>query len=78
MGSRNPEKEMRKNLTDFETSVKMSEVALKSAKTKLKKLREMKEKLETSYFSLNQSFNLYKADVILKECKTESAFNGKE
>ena len=78
MGSRNPEKEMFKNLTDFEAYVKMTKAAIKSDKTKLKKFREMKVKLETSYFSLNQSFHFYRADVIANECKTETAFNGKE
>ena len=78
MSTRNPEKELMKNLKDFETYVKMADSAIKSAKPKLKKLIEIKNKLETSYFNLNQCFHFYKLDVIAKECKTEVAFNGKE
>lgn len=78
MSTRNPEKELMKNLKDFETYVKMADSAIKSAKPKLKKLIEIKNKLETSYFNLNQSFHFYKLDVIAKECKTEVAFNGKK
>ena len=77
MGSRNPEKELMKNLTAFETYLKLAESALNSAKSSAKKLLDMRSKLETTYLALTESFHFYKADVIAKECKTEEAFNAK-
>ena len=69
---------MMKNLVAFQTHLKLVDNALKSAKTGLKKLQEMKDKLEALYFSLVESHHFYKADEISKECKTEEAFNGME
>ena len=78
MGSRNPERDMMKNLADFEAYVKIIDATLKSPKTKLKKLEEWKDKLEGLYLGLNQTFHIYKADIIAKESKTEEAFNSKD
>ena len=69
---------MMKNLVAFQTHLKLVDNALKSTKTGLKKLQEMKDKLEILYFNLVESHHFYKADVISKECKTEEAFNGKK
>ena len=48
---RNPEENMMKKIVAFQTHLKLVDNALKSAKTGLKKLQEMKDKLETLYFS---------------------------
>ena len=69
---------MMKNIVAFQTHLKLADTALKSAKTGMKKLHEMRDKLETLYFSLVESHHFYRADVIQKECNTENAFNGKE
>ena len=75
---RNPEENMMKKIVAFQTHLKLVDNALKSAKTGLKKLQEMKDKLETLYFSLVESHHFYKADVISKESKTEELFNGRQ
>ena len=75
---RNAEENMMKKIVALQTHLKLVEYALKSAKTGLRKLQEMKDKLENLYFSLVESHHFYKADVISKECKTEEAFNGKQ
>ena len=76
MGSRNPEKEMLKNHVAFETYMKLAEAAIKSTKSTVKKLLDLRTKLEESFLLFTQSFHFYKIDVITKECKTEVAFNG--
>jgi hypothetical protein len=52
MGSRNPEKEMMKNVVAFDTYLKLAENALNSAKSSAKKLLDMSSKLETAYLAL--------------------------
>ena len=59
----------------FETQLKLAEHALTSAKTKAKKLEDMKDKLEAAYLKFDEDFRMYKADVIEKECNTVEAFN---
>ena len=76
MGARNPEKELLKNFGSFDTCVNLVESALKSTKTKTKKLYELKTKLESLFYSLDEAFRLYKADAINKDAKTDEAFNG--
>ena len=75
MGSRNPEKDMLKNHVAFDTYLKLAEAAIKSSKSSSKKLLDLRTKLEESFLLFNQSFHFYKFDVIIKECKTEEAFN---
>ena len=77
MGARNPEKELLKNFGSFDTCVNLVDSALKSAKTKPKKLYELKAKLESLFYSLDEAFRLYRADAITKDAKNEEAFNGK-
>ena len=77
MGTRNPERDMMKSLTSFDTYVKMIETALTSGKTKVKKLHEMNNKVETHYFNFVQTYHHYKADIISKEKITEDQFNEK-
>ena len=57
----------------FETQLKLAEHALTSAKTKAKKLEDMKDKLEAAYLKFDKDFRMYKADVVEKECKTVEA-----
>ena len=76
MGSRNPEKDMLKNHVAFETYLKLAEAAIKFTKSTVKKLLDLRTKLEESFLMFTQSFHFYKIDVITKECKTEVAFNG--
>ena len=78
MGSRNPQKEMLKNFGNFETCIEVIENVLQSAKTKSKKLEELRIELKTYYYKFVESYRLYKADVITKDCDTSDAFNGKE
>ena len=44
MGSRNPEKEMLKNHVAFETYMKLAEAAIKSTKSTVKKLLDLRTK----------------------------------
>ena len=76
--TRNPEKEMLKHKVAFETHVKLAKSALKSDKSTAKKLLNMVIEVKSAYFMLVESFHFYKADVIERECKTETEFNGKE
>ena len=69
MGARNPEKELLKNYGSFDTCVNLVDSALKSAKTKPKKLYELKAKLESLFYSLDEAFRLYRADAITKDAK---------
>ena len=69
MGTRHPDRDMMNSLASFEAYVKMIEKALTNDKTKVRKLLEMKEKVETFYFNFNQTYHLYKADIISKEKK---------
>ena len=78
MGTRHPDRDMMSNLTSLEAYVKMIEKALTNDKTKVRKLLEMKEKVESFYFNFNQSYHLYKADIISKEKITEAQFNAKD
>ena len=73
--SRNPRKDMYKSHGAFETQLRLAEHALTSAKTKAKKLGEMKDKLEAAYLKYDEDYRMYRADVIEKECKTMEAFN---
>ena len=73
---RNPEVNLVKNLVAFQTYMKLVDNALKSAKTGSKKLLlEMKDKLETLYFSLVETHHFHKADTVAKECSTVEEFN---
>merc|ERR1711867_386722 len=47
-------------------------------KTKVRKLHEMNDKVETFYFNFIQTYHLYKADIISKEKITEVQFNEKD
>merc|ERR1711867_384963 len=47
-------------------------------KTKVRKLHEMNDKVETFYFNFIQTYQLYKADIISKEKITEDQFNEKD
>ena len=76
MGSRNPEKEMLKRFGTLETYAKMVDSALKSAKTKSKKLVSMKKELQDYFLAFDEAYRLYRADVIAKDALTSEAFNG--
>ena len=78
MGSRHPDRDMMNNLASLEAYVKMIEKALTNDKTKVRKLLEMKEKVESYYFNFNQAYHLYKADLISKKKITEAQFNAKD
>ena len=69
MGSRNPQKEMLKNIGAFETCTEVIDHALKSAKTKVKKLEGLKEELKTFFYRFDEACRLYKVDVIGTDCK---------
>ena len=60
----------------FETQVNLVNLALQSNKSKVKKLNELKQKLETAYFKLDEDYRVYKTDCIEKDCQTLDAFNG--
>ena len=60
----------------LETYTRMVESALKSAKTKSKKLVGMKQELQDYFLAFDEAFRLYRADVIAKEALTSDAFNG--
>ena len=64
MGSRNPQKEMLKNIGAFETCTEVIDHALKSAKTKIKKLEGLKVELKTFFYRFDEAYRLYKADFI--------------
>ena len=53
MGSRHPDRDMMNNLASLEAYIKMIEKALNNDKTKVRKLLEMKEKVESYYFNFN-------------------------
>ena len=76
MGSRNPEKEMLKRFGTLETYAKMVTSALKSARTKSKKLVTMKKELQDHFLAFDEAYRLYKADVIAKDALTSEVFNG--
>ena len=78
MGSRNPEKEMLKRHGTLETYAKMVDSALKSAKTKSKKLVDMKKELQQYFLAYDEAYRLYRADVIAKDATTSDAFNGQD
>ena len=78
MGTRHPDRDMMSNLTSLEAYVKMIEKALTNDKTKVRKLLEMKEKVESFYFNFNQTYHLYKAGLISNEKITEAQFNAKD
>ena len=78
MGARNPEKELKKNFGNFDTCVDLVESALSSTKTKIKKLNELKNGLESLFYSFDETYRVYKADIIEKEAKTEDMFNEKD
>ena len=69
---------MLKHKVAFETHAKLAKSALKSDKSTAKKLLNMVIEMKSAYFMLVESFHFYKADVIERECKTETEFNGKE
>eukprot|EP00092_Neocalanus_flemingeri_P069439 GFUD01085096.1.p1 GENE.GFUD01085096.1~~GFUD01085096.1.p1 ORF type:complete len:409 (+),score=105.81 GFUD01085096.1:686-1912(+) len=78
MGTRNPEKEMLKTFGSFDTCMMLVDSTLNSTKTKPKKLYELKDKLETLFYSFDEAYRVYRADVIFKEAKTEEAFNAND
>ena len=78
MGTRNPEKELKKSFGNFDTCVDLVDSALSSTKTKIKKLNELKNRLESLFYSLDEAYRVYKADIIEKEAKTEEVFNEKD
>ena len=75
MGSRNQEKEMMKRFGTLETYAKMVDSALKSTKTKSKKLVGMKKELQDYFLAFDEAYRLYRADVIAKDALTSEAFN---
>ena len=78
MGSRNPEKEMKKRYGALETFSRLVQSALKSSKTKSKKLVGMKKELQDYFMSLDEAFRLYKDDIMEKDAKSHDIFNGKD
>ena len=58
----------------FDTSVKLSEQALASNKTK--KYEGLKQLVHENYFKFDKDFRNYKADIIEKQARTEANFNG--
>ena len=78
MGSRNPQKEMLKNIGAFETCTEVIDHALTSAKTKVKKLEGLKEELKTFFYRFDEAYRLYKVDVIGKDCANITEFNEKK
>ena len=58
----------------FDTSVKLSEQALASNKTK--KYKGLKQLVHENYFKFDKDFRNYKADIIEKQARTEANFNG--
>ena len=73
--SRNPQKDMLKLHVAFETYVKLSEAATNSPRCTVKRLLEMKQKLEVSYVEFTQGFYFYRQDTIGKVAQTEEEFN---
>ena len=69
------EKEFNRTFRAFETTLKLTEVAVKTPNTKIKKAEEMKEKLEAAFYLMDESYFAYKADVLEKDGKTEIEFN---
>ena len=67
-----------KNHGAFETCMELIEHALTSPRTKSKKLNELKGELKTFFYRYDESYRLYKADVIAKDSSTLAAFNGKD
>ena len=59
MGSRNPQKEMLKNHGAFETCTEVIDHALKSVKTKAKKLEGLKVELKTFFYRFDETYRLY-------------------
>ena len=75
MSVRHPERELKKAFGNFETCVNLVSSALTSAKTKVKKLHDLKEKLESLFYGLDEAHRVFKSEIIEKDAKTEEKFN---
>ena len=64
-----------KRFGTLETYAKMVDSALKSTKTKSKKLVGMKKELQDYFLAFDEAYRLYRADVIAKDALTSEAFN---
>ena len=73
--SRNAQKDMLKLHVAFETYVKLSEAATNSPRSTVKRLIDLKQKLEVSYVEFTQGFYFYKQDTVGKVAQTEEEFN---
>ena len=67
MSTRNASRDLEKQFRSFETQVEIIENVLKSAKTKTRKLEQLKDDLKISFFKLDEAFGLHKVDVIAKD-----------
>ena len=75
MSIRNASRDLEKQFRSFETQVDIIENVLKSAKTKPRKLEQLKEDLKISFFKLDEAFGLHKVDVIAKDLSNELEFD---
>jgi len=75
MSTRNPEKEMMKQHVAFDTYLQLCDTTVGSPKPSLKKLCDLRVKLEDSFVQFSQSYYFYKSDVLAKDCDSEEAFN---
>ena len=75
MSTRNASRDLEKYSRSFETQIEIIESVLKSTKTKPKKLEQLKEELKMTFFKLDETFGIYKADVIAKDVKSEAEFD---
>ena len=71
--SRHPDKAMLDSWGSFDTSVKLSNQALSSVKTS--RFKNLSQLVHENYFKFDRDWRTYKAETILKVCKTEDAFN---
>ena len=71
--TRHPDKAMLDSWGSFDTAVKLGNQALSSAKTS--RFKNLSQLVHENYFKFDRDWRTYKADTILKACKTEEAFN---
>ena len=57
----------------FDTTIKLSNQALTAVKTA--RFKKLSDQLDENFFKFDRDWRTYKADTILKTCKTEEAFN---
>ena len=73
MSVRHPEKAMLDSWGAFDTTIKLSNQALTAVKTA--RFKKLSDQLDENFFKFDRDWRTYKADTILKTCKTEEAFN---